>query len=75
MRRWWADPPRDAYPDDELEKYRAGKSSAQLITLTQADLVKERQTAEQALVDFNKALVDLGTASGTLFDQLKLKQA
>jgi RimJ/RimL family protein N-acetyltransferase len=21
--RWWADPPRDAYPDDELEKYRS----------------------------------------------------
>jgi RimJ/RimL family protein N-acetyltransferase len=21
--RWWADPPREAYPDDELEKYRA----------------------------------------------------
>ena len=20
--RWWADPPRDTYPDDELEKYR-----------------------------------------------------
>ena len=23
MRRWWADPPRDTYPEDELEKYRA----------------------------------------------------
>lgn len=23
MRRWWADPPRETYPDDELEKYRA----------------------------------------------------
>lgn len=22
VRRWWADPPRDTYPDDELEKYR-----------------------------------------------------
>ena len=22
MRRWWADPPREAYPGDELEKYR-----------------------------------------------------
>jgi aminoglycoside 6'-N-acetyltransferase len=21
--RWWADPPRDTYPDDELEKYHA----------------------------------------------------
>jgi len=21
--RWWADPPRDTYPDDELDKYRA----------------------------------------------------
>ena len=21
--RWWADPPRDTYPDDELEKYRS----------------------------------------------------
>jgi len=20
--RWWADPPRDTYPDDELDKYR-----------------------------------------------------
>jgi RimJ/RimL family protein N-acetyltransferase len=23
VRRWWADPPRDTYPDDELDKYRA----------------------------------------------------
>jgi len=23
VRRWWADPPRDAYPEDELDKYRA----------------------------------------------------
>ena len=23
MRRWWADPPRDRYPEDELEKYLA----------------------------------------------------
>lgn len=22
VRRWWDDPPRDEYPDDELEKYR-----------------------------------------------------
>ena len=22
MSRWWADPPRDTYPDDELDKYR-----------------------------------------------------
>jgi RimJ/RimL family protein N-acetyltransferase len=22
VRRWWADPPRETYPDDELEKYR-----------------------------------------------------
>jgi len=21
--RWWADPPRDTYPDDELDKYRS----------------------------------------------------
>ena len=23
MSRWWADPPRETYPDDELDKYRA----------------------------------------------------
>jgi aminoglycoside 6'-N-acetyltransferase len=23
VRRWWSDPPRDTYPDDELEKYRS----------------------------------------------------
>jgi len=23
VRRWWADPPRDRYPEDELEKYLA----------------------------------------------------
>ena len=23
MSRWWADPPRPTYPDDELEKYRS----------------------------------------------------
>ncbi|MDP9245371.1 MAG: acetyltransferase [Chloroflexota bacterium] len=23
VRRWWADPPRAEYPDDELEKYRS----------------------------------------------------
>ena len=22
VRRWWADPPRETYPDDELDKYR-----------------------------------------------------
>jgi RimJ/RimL family protein N-acetyltransferase len=28
VRRWWADPPRDTYPDDELDKYRARISGA-----------------------------------------------
>jgi aminoglycoside 6'-N-acetyltransferase len=23
VRRWWADPPRDTYPEDELDEYRA----------------------------------------------------
>jgi aminoglycoside 6'-N-acetyltransferase len=23
VRRWWADPPRETYPEDELEKYRS----------------------------------------------------
>jgi RimJ/RimL family protein N-acetyltransferase len=30
--RWWADPPRDTYPDDELENYRARISGADLDT-------------------------------------------
>jgi RimJ/RimL family protein N-acetyltransferase len=32
VRRWWADPPRDTYPDDELEKYRARITGADLDT-------------------------------------------
>lgn len=28
VRRWWDDPSRDAYPDDELEKYRRRISGA-----------------------------------------------
>lgn len=57
--------------DNEQERYRAGKTSAQNLTLMQAELVREQLNKEQALADFNKALVELRTASGTLLDREK----
>ena len=56
---------------NELARYRAGKTSAQNLTLMQAELVRERLNKEQALADFNKALVDFRAASGTLLDREK----
>ncbi|HAF08583.1 MAG TPA: GNAT family N-acetyltransferase [Chloroflexi bacterium] len=32
--RWWADPPRDTYPDDELDTYRARMNGGDDPTLT-----------------------------------------
>ena len=57
---------------DELEKFRAGKSTGQLLTLVQTELVKERLTQEQAVADLNKSLVGLRAASGTLVDPMNL---
>jgi outer membrane protein TolC len=57
---------------NELERFRAGKTTAQILTTVQADLAKERLAKEQAIADYNKALVDLNSASGTLIDGLNL---
>jgi len=51
---------------NEMERYRNGKTTAQAVTLMQSDLVKEQLAKEQALADFNKALVDLRATTGTL---------
>lgn len=56
---------------NELERYRAGKSTAQNVALMQADAVKEQLAREQALADFNKSLVELRAASGTLLEAQK----
>jgi outer membrane protein TolC len=55
---------------NELEKYRAGKSTARMVALVQADLVAEQLTLEQAVATHHQALVDLWTATGTLLTQL-----
>jgi outer membrane protein TolC len=59
---------------NELERYRSGKTTAHILSTVQAELAKERAAREQAVADFNKALVSLWTASGTLFDELQRKQ-
>lgn len=60
--------------DAERERYRAGKSSAHILTSIEADAVKEKLNKEQAVADFNKALVQLWTASGTLMSRVGSKQ-
>jgi outer membrane protein TolC len=51
---------------NELERYRNGKTSAQILTTMQAELTRELAAKEQAVADFQKALVELRTATGTL---------
>jgi outer membrane protein TolC len=59
---------------NELERYRAGKTTAQILSLMQDDLVKERLAREQAVVDFNKALVDLWATSGVLIGRIQRRK-
>ena len=57
--------------ENERDRYRAGKSSAQMLTLVQADLLKERLNLEEAKAKYNQSLVALRVASGTLVDKVK----
>ncbi len=57
--------------ENERDRYRAGKSSAQMLTLVQADLLKERLNLEEAKAKYNQSLVALRVASGTLVEKVK----
>lgn len=58
---------------NELQRYRAGKTTAQLLTLVQADLIREQQSHEQAVAGFRQALVDVWTAAGNLLARVGAK--
>ena len=55
---------------NERERYRAGKSSAQMLTLVQAELLKEKMALEDAKAKYNETLVELRAASGTLVQEM-----
>lgn len=61
--------------ENEQIRYRAGKTTAHILTTIQGEVVRERLNREQALADFNKALVQLWTASGTLMGRSGLSQS
>jgi outer membrane protein TolC len=63
----------DTKAQNELERYRAGRSTGQLLTLAQAEAVKERLAKEQAQADLQKAFVGLSAAAGSLIEQLGVK--
>lgn len=56
---------------NELDRYRAGKSSGQILLIVQADLVQERLTLQQARATLQKALVDLHATTGGLLTGLR----
>lgn len=58
--------------DAEQKKLENGKSTSFNVLQLQRDLVTAESTAIQALTDYNKALVDLARAEGTLLDRLKI---
>lgn len=51
---------------NERKLFRAGKSTARILTMVQAELLQERAKLQDAVAAFNKALVALRSASGTL---------
>lgn len=51
---------------NEMDKYRAGKSSGQILQIVQTDLIQERLSLQQARATLQKALVDLHTSAGAL---------
>lgn len=57
--------------ENERDRFRAGKSTAQMLTLVQSDMLKERLALQDALAKFNRALVALRAASGTLIVELE----
>ena len=57
--------------ENEMTRYRAGKSTAQLLALMQIDLIKDRLARQKALANYNKALVDLKSASGMMLARNK----
>ncbi len=58
--------------NNEQARFRAGKTTAQLLTLVHADLIRERLAHERAAAEYQKALVDAWTASGALLTELRL---
>ena len=51
---------------NELERYRAGKSSGQILLIVQTDLIQERLSLQQAKATLQKSIVDLRATSGDL---------
>lgn len=57
--------------NNEMDRYRQRKTSAQIIIIMQAELTKERLNLQNAVAKFNQALVELRTASGTLVEHFR----
>jgi len=53
----------------ELALFRSGKTSAHQLSVVQAETIAERLSREQALADFNIALVELRATAGSLLDE------
>jgi outer membrane protein TolC len=63
----------EAALDAETKKLQNGKSTSFFVLQFQRDLIAARVAEIQALVDYNKALINLATAEGTILEQLKIK--
>jgi outer membrane protein TolC len=58
---------------NETARYKAGKTTAHILSDIQAEVVTERMNREQALADLVKSVVDLQAASGGLLQRLGLR--
>lgn len=56
---------------NELERYRAGRSSGQILLIVQSDLIQERISLQQSRATLQKALVDLHATSGGLLSEFR----
>jgi outer membrane protein TolC len=56
---------------NEMDRYRNRKTSAQIIIIMQAELIKEKLNLQNAVAKFNQALVELRAASGTLVKKFR----
>jgi outer membrane protein TolC len=57
---------------NELERVRAGRTTAHILANVQSDLLKEQTGLAQAQAEVQKALADLWTATGSLLPRLGL---
>jgi outer membrane protein TolC len=57
---------------NETARFRAGKTTAQLLVLVHAEVTRERLALQQAEAEHQKALVDVWAAAGSLLAQLRL---